>query len=795
MPAAYASDTDDRQAAQDRRASVLLRTQALQDADLPVLTGFEDQPTRDLINANRYLRRAGMGSLKPVLPLFLKLKGQPYTLHNYFPFEPFFRTRMPKSVLLKTGRQVSKCMAATQLVLLASGTRVQAFRLKVGDVILSWSADQGQFVPRRITKVWNTGVKKVNRLVTTTGFNVVVTPDHRMLVRDGDNHTEGYRETRHIYRGDYLAVQGNKGAMEWERVTHNASDGEAETLDIEVEVDHNFVMDRAVSHNSTSLAAQGIVFSNSIPFFSTLYVTPLFEMVRRFSHNYVRQFLEESPVRRLFLGKNTTNSVLQRTYRNGSSMYFSYAFLDAERTRGIPADKNVIDEIQDMNYDFLQIIHETLSGSPWGLRQYAGTPKSLDNSCEKLWTDSSQAEWMIQCQEAGCGHWNVPASDWDLLDMIGPWRRDITDKSPGVVCSQCVTPTGHRKPLNPRLGRWVHRYPERRWTFAGYHVPQIIMPMHYGSQEKWDTLLGKQAGRNNTTPTTFLNEVCGESCDTGAKLVTETELRAAACLPWPRKAAEAVKHLNRYKYRVLSIDWGGGGGKLKSAGANKGGDVKRDRTSFTAYAVLGIRHNGDVEVIWGHRSVRTHDWHYEAQLALEALTRFKCSHIVHDYSGAGEGRLVMLYQSGLPTRNIINIRYQGFGHSIMNFHEATEDHPHDWYSVDKSRSLVTCCLCIKYGLIKFFQYDYERADNAGLIHDFLALIEEKVDTRIGADAYVIVRNPNASDDFAHAVNMGACALWWMSKKWPNVAAAAKFKLSSEVLKYCHPMGKVDWADF
>jgi hypothetical protein len=57
-------------------------------------------------------------------------------------------------------------------------------------------------------------------------------------------------------------------------------------------------------------------------------------------------------------------------------MYFSYAFLDAERTRGIPADKNVIDEVQDMNYDFLQIIHETLSGQPLGLKQYAGTPKS-----------------------------------------------------------------------------------------------------------------------------------------------------------------------------------------------------------------------------------------------------------------------------------------------------------------------------------------------------------------------------------------------------------------------------------
>jgi hypothetical protein len=631
--------------ADDRKQSVLLRAEVIR-ANLPELTGFEDDATHDLIMAQRAMRQSGMATLKPLLPLLLRLKGKPYKLHNYFPFEPFFRTRMPKTVLLKTGRQVSK---------------------------------------------------------------------------------------------------------------------------------------------STSLAAQGVVFSNSIPYFSTLYVTPLFEMIRRFSHNYVRQFLEESPARKLFLGTKTMNSVLQRTFLNGSAMYFSYAFLDAERTRGIPADKNVIDEVQDMNYDFLQIIHETLSGSPYALKQYAGTPKSLDNTIEKLWQDSSQAEWMIRCHHAGCGHWNVPASDWDLIDMIGPWHKDISEKCPGVVCAQC------RKPLNPRTGRWVHRHPERRWSTAGYHVPQIIMPMHYASHEKWDALVGKMQGRANTTPTTFLNEVCGESCDTGSKLVTVSELKAACVLPWVRKAAEAKKHIKRYVRRILSVDWGGGGGTVKG-GASKTGEQKRERTSYTTLAVLGQTADGKIDVIWGHRSVRTHDWEYEAKLCLEALKEFKCSHIVHDYSGAGEGRLVLLYQSGLPPTNIINIRYQGFGHSIMNFHEATDDHPHDWYAVDKSRSLVTTCMAIKYGLIRFFKYDYLSADQPGLLEDFLALIEEKVDSRLGSDTYVIVRNPNKPDDFAHSVNMGSCALWWMSKKWPNIAEAAKFKISKEALKHIHPISKVDWAD-
>ncbi len=783
-------------AADDRRQAILLRAKALREK-LPELTGFEDDASRDLIIAQRAMRQAGMVSLKPLLPLLLRLKGKPYRLHNYFPFEPFFRTRMPKTVLLKTGRQVSKCFDKYSLVMTPTGW-VQAHTLKVGDVVMARGPD-GVLRPQRVTRIWASGKKYPVCIESYDGRFIRVSPEHRVLVRDSDNHVEEYRPAGEIFHRDYVVTVDADGRQTWAQVRANWEARQpVEMMDIEVENDHNFVLGHRntpggiVTHNSTSLAAQGVVFSNSIPYFSTLYVTPLFEMVRRFSHNYVRQFLEESPSRKLFLGTKTMNSVLQRTFLNGSAMYFSYAFLDAERTRGIPADKNVIDEVQDMNYDFLQIIHETLSGSPYALKQYAGTPKSLDNTIEKLWQDSSQAEWVIKCHHPGCGHYNVPASDWDLVDMIGPWHRDISEKVPAVVCAKCST-AAVRRPLNPRAGRWVHRFPERRWTQAGYHVPQIVMPMHYASQEKWDALVGKMNGRANTTPTTFLNEVCGESCDQGAKLVTVSELKAACVLPWPRKAAEAKKHIKGYVRRILSVDWGGGGGKVKGA-ASKTGEQKRERTSFTTLAVQGMRPDGKIDTIWGHRSVRTHDWEYEARLCLEAMREFKCSHIAHDYSNAGEGRLVLLYQAGIPPSNIFNIRYQGFGHNIMNYHEATEDHPHNWWAIDKARSLVTTCMAIKYGLIRFFAYDYVSADQPGLLEDFLALVEEKVDSRLGSDTYVIVRNPNKPDDFAHSVNMGACVLWNMTGRWPNIAEAAKFQISKQDMKHIHPVAQVDWWD-
>jgi hypothetical protein len=580
------------------------------------LSGFEDERTKQFEIARHLIKSSKCVSLRPLLPILLNLKGDPYSLQNYFPFEPFFRTRLPRQVLLKTGRQVSK---------------------------------------------------------------------------------------------------------------------------------------------STSLAARGVVQSNSIPHFSTLFVTPLFEMIRRFSQNYVRPFIETSPMSKLFTGKRT-GSVLQRTFQNQSQMVFSFAFLDAERTRGIAADKNTYDEVQDLDKDFLPIIRETMSGSKWGgIEEFAGTPKTLENTIEGLWLDSSQGEWMIKCHHMGCGYWNVPAMSHDLDDMIGPYRSDISELNPGVICAKCA------RALNPRLGRWVHARPERRWQFAGYHVPQIIMPMHYGNHEKWEILLGKRAGRGNTPTHVFYNEVCGESYDTGARLVTVTDLKRAAVLPWRCSIEEGIKNLDSYIMRILAVDWGGGGEK---------------GISFTTMAVLGMLPDGKVDVIWGHKSLTPHDHPREARMCLNALTRFKCAFIAHDYTGAGSLREQFINQSGYPLDRILAIAYvRAASGGILTFKPATPKHPRNHYQADKARSLLLTCNQIKNGWLRFFQYDYQNADEAGLMHDFLALVEEKADSRLGKDIYTIIRDPHLSDDFAQAVNIGCLALYQANDKWPNVAEIEHLRIS------------------
>lgn len=596
------------------------------DKDLDPVQAIVSEQNKQLNNVERLslfrkiVEKDALITTAPLLPLLFNLRGKPYTLINHFPFESFFRLRMPRNVVLKAGRQVSK---------------------------------------------------------------------------------------------------------------------------------------------STSLAAQMIMQANCIPYFNTLTVTPLFEQARRISSNYVEPFIKTSPVKALWTDTTTVNSVLQRSFKNESRLFFSFALLDADRVRGINADKIAIDEVQDMDRDHLPIIKETMSGSvDWGIQQFTGTPKTLDNTLQGLWSDSSQAEWIIKCHNAGCGYYNVPAMDYDLDKMIGGYRDDISEESPGTICAKCG------KPISPRrFGRWVHRRPDMRWSFAGYHIPQIIMPMHYAKPEKWAILLGKQRGLGNTTTAMFYNEVLGESYDSGTKLVTETDLKNAAKLPHNNIESEAVlAKNNNYMMRVLGVDWGGGG---------------EDGVSFTTVVVLGIRPDGIIDVIYGKKLLTPHDHFAEARECLRIFQLFECHMMAHDYTGAGHAREAIMVHSGLPLDRLMPIQLVRTGHfNILQFIPATPMHGRDYWRMDKARSLQLTCQAIKLQQIRFFKYDHKSAEEPGLLHDFLALIENKIPTNAGGDIYTIQRNPMFSDDFAQAVNFGACCLWHSSGNWPKLSEFSSIHLTA-----------------
>jgi len=579
----------------------------------PQIAGRRQSKLDRLVYLRKLAESGAIHTLEPFLPLCLTLQGKPYELSDHFPFSPVFKTMMPSTLVLKTGRQVSK---------------------------------------------------------------------------------------------------------------------------------------------STSLASHGVMLSNCIPHFRTLYVMPLYEQVRRFSNNYVRPFIDRSPIKSLWSGTSTENSVLQRSFKNLSIMLFSFALLDADRVRGISADKVAIDEVQDMDPDHIPIIREVMSHSQYGLFQFTGTPKSLDNPLEGLWRRSSQAEWFIPC--FSCGEWNIPTLEFHLDDMVGPYHDDISESCPGVVCHRC------RKPIFPRQGHWVHRYPQRRWKMAGYHVPQIVMPLHYSKPEKWQELLAKREGWGNTTQAMFYNEVMGESVDAGQKLITETELRAAANLSWSNKPDDPdpkmLQRLPGYRMRMMGVDWGGGG---------------EDGVSFTTLALLGLSPSGHIDLLWGKRLVLSQEHLREAQEVLYWIKRFGCDLLAHDYTGAGVVRETVLVQAGFDLNRVMPIQYvRAAASNLIRYVEATPLHNRAHYRLDKTRSLLYTFQALKLQLLRTFEYDYINDDNPGLLSDFLALVEEKTESRLAGDIYTITRNPMLTDDFAQAVNIGCAALWHANDAWPNYAEAA-----------------------
>lgn len=521
---------------------------------------------------------------------------------------------------------------------------------------------------------------------------------------------------------------------------------------------------------STFLITSGLGRCAVMPGYTALYVSPLGGQSRRLALDTAKPLVENGPFRHLMVDESCEQSISRRSFRNGSSISFTYAYLSASRVRGVARVWELwFDEFQDSFMEHVPVIAETMSAAPdpWGVIVQAGTPRGLDNPVEEVWKGSSMAEWATKCLQAGCGHWNLASVDHDLLAMIGPARDDISAGSPGVVCARC------RKPLDPSRGAWAHRFPERRWSAQGYHLPQVVSPNHYASRVKWSRLIGKMNGASNYTQRRFWNEVLGESLDTGAKLVTLTEINAAACLPWANAPDELPARFAemrpRYLWFVLAIDWGGGGGAAPQT--DEGGDrAGRTRTSFTSVALLGARPDGTTDCLWGKRLLLTNDHLAEAEQVLAIARAARVDAIVHDFGGAGALRETFLRMSGWPAERTIGVVYvhspQG---PLMKYVSPRDSHDvRAHHRADRSRTLLMMIGAIKTGKLRFFQPDHASSGKSGLLQDFLALTEDKVEGGGGQERYLIRRAPAMSDDFAHAVNIG-CATLWHRHGWPDMS--------------------------
>jgi hypothetical protein len=92
------------------------------------------------------------------------------------------------------------------------------------------------------------------------------------------------------------------------------------------------------------------------PSFTALYVSPTNQQSKTFSNDRIKEPIETSARLRAWTTDKLAQNVFQKKFINRSQIVLRYAFLNADRVRGIPADMICIDEIQDIHTDSVPVI-------------------------------------------------------------------------------------------------------------------------------------------------------------------------------------------------------------------------------------------------------------------------------------------------------------------------------------------------------------------------------------------------------------------------------------------------------
>lgn len=300
---------------------------------------------------------------------------------------------------------------------------------------------------------------------------------------------------------------------------------------------YNSTSDEIVMHfsrqtaKSTTLANLCITNAATTPYFKILYISPSRDQTQVFSRDRVTPVIEGSEfIKDFYTSPVLVQNVFTKQFLNGSMIYMRYAGHDADRIRGLSADMNLFDEVQDLKADVIPVIQETVSRSNFKKHMYVGTPKTSRSTLAKYWRDSTQNEYIIKCPK--CNHWNILNED-----NIGPTS---------LVCSKC----NKKLSLKELQGEWVSTYSQTQPPpVEGFRV----CALHFAEAPwvNWKKDIIQK--RERTSKQVFLNETLALEYDAGSMPITELQL--SACCE-QRDMGYSPSRLEESYETVLGIDYG-----------------------------------------------------------------------------------------------------------------------------------------------------------------------------------------------------------------------------------------------
>lgn len=289
---------------------------------------------------------------------------------------------------------------------------------------------------------------------------------------------------------------------------------------------------------STLLGNRALCYMSLVKDFRVLYVSASATQAKKFSADRIREPIETSPVLRKFTTTMLSSNILEKQFVNRSQITMRYAYLNADRTRGIPADLLCIDEFQDIIGENIPVIEQCLSHGRerWKMYLYAGTPKSLDNNLEKYWSSySTQNEWVVphDCKGGNGRYWNEGLTEKNI------GRR-------GLICANCG------KLLNPMAegAQWAMTG-DPDADFEGYRIPQLMVPW---VDWKHDIILNYERYPRDK----FYNEVLGLSYDSGLRPLTRAQVRECCNPDVSMEDISSYRQLAYGQSIYAGIDWGTG---------------------------------------------------------------------------------------------------------------------------------------------------------------------------------------------------------------------------------------------
>ena len=750
-------------------------------------------------------------SLAPLLPLILKLRGEPYTLKNHFMMFPIFKAMRPWELILKCGRQVSK---STSLAALSIALTTSIPFLTTLFVLPLYE------MTRRFS---NNYVKTLIDDSSVKHLLVDSSCDQNVLQRTFLNHAMmifsfAFLDASRIRGIAADSIIYDECASEKNKILSNKGGKMGYTILSDLQVgDHIFGHSRGklVKDRVINIVHKGVrpTWRVTLANGHSIECTENEKILTK-EHGwvYLKEIIDVCKERCLGIKAPSTYRICKASGIRGVNLKrkraISQAYQDKAYLQEIPnihvrtskvLPGTQIEEHDDehtiygSNTQTQTLVHETkLTSSKIVSIEYAGEQEVVDVETEKYHTLIIEGFAVHNCQDLDFSflpviNETISASKWGLKQYSGtPKSYDNTIQalwersSQAEWCIRCdcshwnipavgfdihdmIGPVKNiskygtallcakcRKPINSTTGVWVHQYPDRFNAFSGYHVPQIILPHHYASEKNWTLLLAKRDGGKNAE---YLNECLGESCDVGLKLITLDELKSSCILP-PNDyhKVSATDITKKYVQVILGVDWGGRGEK---------------ETSYTTIAVVGLTPDFKMEAIYLERLQTTVNDVEEVKRILEVYKQFKCQFIAHDYAGAGSVHETLLIQAGFPELKIIPFNYMHVtAKPMISVHNADSDARH-YYVLDKARSVLLLATLLKTHHLSLPEY----ASCISLVEDFLHIYKETQETYHRGSMLMIKRVPNMADDIVHAINFACCGHYHTTQKYPDIAAS------------------------